>query len=179
MPIPLIWLTMGNEVIILFIAIMLTASLSDTLWRKIPNIITFPAMITGLLYHGFSGGLKGLLFSIEGIGLGITFLIVFYILSGMGAGDVKLMGAAGSFLGPKGIFIAFLCTALTGGLIALGVIIFRPSVKATAINVFEMTKIFWHTRRLNLPEGLKAKRVPYGPAIAVGSIIAIFSTMEP
>jgi len=141
-------------------------------------MITFPAMITGLAYHGFSGGHTGLIFSIEGIALGIVFLLGFYIFSGMGAGDVKLMGAAGSFLGPKGVFVAFLITALTGGLISLGVIIVRPSVKATAANVLEMARMLLYTRRLSLPPGLEKKRIPYGPAIAVGSIIAIFTTME-
>ena len=135
-------------------------------------------MVSGLVYHGSSSGFTGMLFSIEGLALGVISLLGFYVFSGMGAGDVKLMGAVGAFLGPKGVFIAFLCTALIGGLVSLGVIIFRPTLKATLENVSQMARSILYTRKLRLPEGIGKKRIPYGPVIAVGSAIAISTLME-
>ncbi len=55
----------------------------------------------------------------EGMALGIGIFILPYLVGGMGAGDVKLMGAVGAVLGPGGVFMAFLATALAGGILAL------------------------------------------------------------
>ncbi len=57
--------------------------------------------------------------STGGLFLGVAFLLPVYLIGGMGAGDVKLMGAVGSILGPQGVFIAFLYSAIAGGLYAL------------------------------------------------------------
>lgn len=164
---------MGIGISLLFLFILVAAGLFDLIKRKIPNLITYPAMVSGLAYHGLSDGFKGMLFSVEGLALGSISLIGFYIFSGMGAGDVKLMGAVGAFLGPKGVFIAFICTALIGGLVSLGVIIFRPTLKATVDNISETAKSLFYTRKLILPTGIGKKRIPYGPVIAMGSTIAI------
>jgi prepilin peptidase CpaA len=50
------------------------------------------------------------------------------MLSAMGAGDVKLMAAAGAILGAKGIFITFLITALYGGIYSLVMILTRRDI---------------------------------------------------
>lgn len=58
--------------------------------------------------------------------LGIVFFIVPYIMGGMGAGDVKLMGAAGAIFGPKGIIIASIMVFLIGGVYGLLLMLITP-----------------------------------------------------
>ncbi len=115
-----IYYPMNMDVLLFILIVLLTLSvITDIKWKKIPNALTFPVMILGLIAHGFKSGYGGLIYSIEGLLLGIALLIVFYIMGMMGAGDVKLMGAVGSILGPAGVFKAFLFTAIAGGIYAL------------------------------------------------------------
>ena len=117
---------MNMDVLLFILIVLLTLSvITDIKWKKIPNALTFPVMIFGLIAHGFKSGLLGLIYSIEGLLLGIALLIVFYIMGMMGAGDVKLMGAVGSILGPAGVFKAFLFTAIVGGIYALIVLAYH------------------------------------------------------
>lgn len=169
---------MKFEIALIFLLIVAAAAAYDVLSKRIPNLITYPAMAAGLAFHFLSGGLQGLLFSLEGLGLGILLLIGFYLFSGMGAGDVKLLGAAGSFLGPQGVFLAFLFTALAGGIISVCFILYKGSFMTTAHNLSHMAKTLWYTRSLSLPAGLQKNGIPYGPAIAIGSAISILTKME-
>jgi len=100
--------------IVLFIVLFI-AIITDLSYRKIPNALTFPAMFCGVGVHIYSGGWGGLGFSTLGIVTGIGLLFVFYLFGMMGAGDVKLMGAVGSFLGPAGVFRPFSSRPWPGG----------------------------------------------------------------
>ena len=80
-------------------ALLLSASILDLMYSKIPNILNYPFMAGGVLHHAYMRGMEGFVFSLEGLGLGIALLLFFYLAGGMGAGDVKLMGAIGSFFG--------------------------------------------------------------------------------
>ena len=101
-----------SQAIILFVLFVLTI-IFDLRERRIPNWLTLSSMFAGMAYHAATGGLQGLIFSIQGLALGFTLLILFYAAGGMGAGDVKLMGAVGSILGPMNVIIAFLYSAVS------------------------------------------------------------------
>jgi prepilin peptidase CpaA len=120
-----------DSIPILILTCAITISVIEDLKRqKIPNLVTFPTMVLALAYHSFSGGLNGFLISATGLALGIGLFIIPYILGGMGAGDAKLMGAAGAIFGPKGILIASFLVILTGGV--YGMILFAVNPKYTA-----------------------------------------------
>jgi prepilin peptidase CpaA len=92
------------------------ASVTD-LWKfKVPNLITLPLLGSGLLFHGVSGGWEGLGRSVLGCLFGFGILIGFYLLGGMGAGDVKLLAALGSWLGPVLTAYLFVVSALAAGI---------------------------------------------------------------
>jgi len=101
---------------------LVISAIDDLRRGKIPNMVTYPTMGLALGYHFISNGLSGLAFSAGGLGLGIGLFIIPYLMGGMGAGDVKLMGAAGAVLGAKGISIAAIMVILSGGI--YGVILF-------------------------------------------------------
>ena len=105
--------------ILLLLSILSISAIIDFRIQKIPNLITFPAMIIALLYHFYINGINGLIFSALGLATGIGLLLIPYILGGMGAGDAKLMGAVGAILGTKSVFMAFLFTAIVGGIYAV------------------------------------------------------------
>jgi prepilin peptidase CpaA len=104
--------------------------------------------------------LAGLLLMLPGHALGAT-----------GAGDVKLMAAVGAVLGIHTIVNAFLFTALAGGVLAVAVAMRRRRLKAT---------ISGTSRLIASPSGARqeiqgaatASRFAYGPAIAIGSLLA-------
>jgi prepilin peptidase CpaA len=96
----------------------------------------------------------------------------------MGAGDAKLMGAVGGMIGAKGVFFAFLCTAIVGGVYALVLIlIHRPHFSGflkkqmTTLWTFILTKKY-------IPDPIQAgqnrPRLCYGLAIALGTGLYIF-----
>ncbi len=106
-----------NAIIFLLLTIILIiASITDLRSQRISNRLTYSTMIFGLAFYSLTSGFSGFLYSIGGLFLGLALLIVFYLVGGMGAGDVKLMAAVGSLLGPQGVFHAFLGTALIGGI---------------------------------------------------------------
>ncbi len=156
--------------------ILLIAVISDIRLHKIRNWLTFPAMVVGIAYYSYIGGLEGLLFSATGIALGVVILMPFYFMGGMGAGDVKLMGAVGGMLGVKGVLVAFLCTALVGGIWAIILLTLHGHLKDTVKRYWMILKVLIFARSLNyVPPENKEKMplMPYGVAIAIGTSLSV------
>ena len=150
--------------------VLLSAVICDIWVAKIPNVITFPGIITGIIYHGTSHGLSGAVISIAGLLIGGAVFLPFYLLKGMGAGDIKLMGAVGALVGLKGVIPAIVFTALAGGIYALALIFFNPrALKRLILGAISTLKTFLLTGQLILPslfEKGKKPQVRYGVAIA-------------
>jgi prepilin peptidase CpaA len=97
------------------------------------------------------------------------------MLGGMGAGDAKLMGAVGAILGSKSVFVAFLFTALVGGIYSLITILlnrkqFKDFFKKQLITL----KLFILTRKFisdPVEDNHKKPKMCYGVAIALGTFI--------
>lgn len=163
----------SSFLIILLSCILIIAATIDIRVRKIPNLLTFPAMIAGLLYHSVTNNWHGLVFSAEGLVLGLGLFLIPYMMGGMGAGDAKLMGAIGAIIGPKGVLMAALFTAVAGGIYALVVLLFnlqyfKGFIERNAI----MLKAFAYTRHLIPIPANKSEKKPrlcYGVAIAIGT----------
>ncbi|WKZ18810.1 MAG: A24 family peptidase [Candidatus Jettenia sp. CY-1] len=158
-------------VIMLFIA-----TFYDIRSHRIPNWLTFPAMATGLAFYTYTKGIPGLISSIEGLFLGIALFMPFYLAAGMGAGDVKLMGAVGGFLGMKGVFIASLGTALIGGIYAMILLAFHGYLMETLKRYGAILKIFVLTGRFTYLPPEKKEKMPilaYGVAIALGTLFSV------
>jgi prepilin peptidase CpaA len=160
---------------LLLLSILSISAIIDFRSQKIPNLITFPTVIIALLYHFLTNGIDGLTFSVLGLATGIGLLIIPYMLGGMGAGDAKLMGAVGAILGSKSVFIAFLFSALVGGIYALIIILlhrkqFKDFFKKQLITL----QYFILTRKFipdPVEENNKKPRLCYGVAIALGTYI--------
>jgi prepilin peptidase CpaA len=169
-------MVMKPEVMIVLVAVLAIASVTDIRSHRIPNRLILPATLAGLGLNIIPAGARGLLFSIEGLFLGMGLFIIFYLMGSMGAGDVKLMGAVGSMLGPHMVFMAALCTVLMGGIYALAVIALHPAARAVRIAVMGtlMSFFYSHSLRYDGPAtGGKPPRLCYGLAIAAGTVAAV------
>ena len=158
--------------LLLPLAIALWIAWGDLKTYRIPNYLTLGTALAGLLFqaafHGFSGLGSGLL----GLALGFFLMLPFYLLGGMGAGDVKALAALGVWLGPGLTLMLFVYMAIAGGLMALGVIIYK-GLLWTKIRQGWSYLVSWILFR---PVGLppvatpqaEFKGLPYGLAIAFG-----------
>ena len=165
--------------LIIFLSIILiAAAVNDLRFQKIPNLLTYPSMGIALVYHFIMSGLNGLLFSAGGLAVGIAVLILPYLMGGMGAGDAKLMGAVGAILGARGVFVAFLFTAIAGGIYALILLLVRRrAFKGFWQRNLATLKTFIFTRQfIPIPEdgNEKKPRLCYGIAIALGTLFSVF-----
>lgn len=144
--------------------------------RRIPNLLTGPAFLAGVLLHLALGGWRGGLTALSaGLLCGLVFVIL-YMAGGMGAGDVKLMAAAGALAGLPNVASLLLLTALAGGVMAVGLALLRGQLKQTLRNVVALTA---HHQQAGLrphPElnvgNAAMLRLPYGVAIAAGCSIS-------
>ncbi|MBC8458810.1 MAG: prepilin peptidase [Deltaproteobacteria bacterium] len=166
----------------MFLAGILVMAAINDLWRqKIPNLLTFPTICVGLCYHSVINGLDGLLFSAGGLALGIGLFILPYFMGGMGAGDAKLMGAVGAIVGAKGVFIAFVFTAIAGGVYAVILLLinWRYSLRFLARHKTTIKTFLRTAQFIPIPsaESEKKPRLCYGVAIAAGTFGYIFSQL--
>ena len=149
----------------------------DVKSRRIPNVFTFPAMVFGLVLHFSLGGWRQLVSATAG-GLlcGVIFLL-FHLAGGMGGGDVKLITATGCTAGLSLAGPLLIWTSLVGGVMALGLALYRGRVKQTMMNICTLS-VYHGTRGLaphpefNL-DNAQALRLPYAVAIAGGSALSL------
>ncbi len=157
--------------------ILLIAVITDIRVRRIPNWLNFSGMLSAIAFHGYVRGWEGVAFSVEGMLLGIGLLIVFYLAGGMGAGDVKLLGAVGAWLGPIGVFTAFLCIALVGGAYSVISLYRSGSGRDTILRYVSIFKHFLWTGRFSYVPPSQSEKIPdlhYGIAIALGTGLSIY-----
>lgn len=152
--------------VILFIALSISLY-TDVKNRKILNVVTFPTMLAGLLWHSVTNGFDGFTFSILGIIAGFALLFIPYALGGMAAGDVKLLMAVGALQGAIFTFYSFLYIALFGGIIAFFLLIRKKELGSTLKRIFFFAK-------LGSLDGVSKheyhKAFPYGVAIFLGTV---------
>jgi Flp pilus assembly protein protease CpaA len=76
------------------------AAFTDVRHFKVYNLLTFPVLFSGLVYHAWTGGWAGVTVSAAGIAAGFAIMLVPYLVGGLGAGDAKFMMSLGAWLGP-------------------------------------------------------------------------------
>lgn len=115
---------------ILLITILL-ALIFDLKERRIPNLLIILGLISAGAYHGFTAKTAGLIFCGQGLLAGILLLFIPFIMGGMGAGDVKLLGVIGALKGYLFAISTFLWMAIWGGIIAILLLIYQRKLRGT------------------------------------------------
>jgi prepilin peptidase CpaA len=150
------------------------AAVIDLRTRRIPNILTatLAAVGVGLAAAGF--GRVGLGASVLGCLLGLAFMMPGHIFGATGAGDVKLLAAAGALLGPKDTIYAFLYTAIAGGVLALVVAVARRRLGQTLASTRGLVAGS-EQARTDVESASSDNRFAYAPAIAIGVVLVALS----
>jgi prepilin peptidase CpaA len=162
------------------IGVALIAAICDLRWRRIPNLLTLPTLLAGLLWAGFSHGGSGLLHATAGCLLLAAPYLVLFLFAGGGAGDVKLMAALGAWLGIADGAIALVAVLLCGVLMGLGYAWAHQRLAALGTNlvgiVWAGVLAAWSRDRQAatgyLPPATTLQRMPYGIAVLVGVCVA-------
>ena len=158
------------------LALVSVATFTDIRSRRIPNWLVFPFLLAGLTVSTFLHGWHGLGQSAAGAGLALLVFGIFFWMGGMGAGDVKLCAAVGAWIGPQQLVVAMVVTGLAGGVMALVWAIaggfLGDLFRGTGDLIFGLGKR--GLRRdpdLTLANPLR-RRMPYAPAIAIGTLVS-------
>lgn len=101
---------------LLFVAVCVV---SDVRTRRIPNLLTGPAMLGGFALNAWAFGWSGVQASLTGFALAIALLLAPFAAGGIGGGDVKMMGAVGALLGPRLVLSSLILGMILGGVFAV------------------------------------------------------------
>ena len=150
----------------------------DLRTRRIPNLLTFGAATAGLGLQIWTSGTDGLVSGGSGWLLGVALFLPMFLLRGMGAGDVKLLAAVGSFLGPVGVLWTAFFTTIAGAVLALVVATIHRHTSTAIRNVWAVLG-FWRIAGMRPVPGhtivdSPGPRVAYGLAIAIGALAAVW-----
>ena len=158
----------------LAVSVAVCAAISDVKERRIPNRLTYSAMVAGLVLQAVLHGWNGLLLSAGGgLQFGGVFLLL-YLVRAMGAGDVKLAAALGSIVGSSASFPILVATASAGCLLAICFMVLSGRLVETLLNTLWVAQ--FHAQHglqvhpvLNL-DNPGTVRMPYGLAFAAGTV---------
>jgi prepilin peptidase CpaA len=152
----------------------MVAGWTDWRSRRIPNWLTMPTLIAGIALNSAVAGWTGAKEALLGAGLGLGILLPFVLIRSLGAGDWKLIGAVGAFLGPARLITVLMWTILVAGLMAVVMIIWKKRVKQTARNLAHMIAGLF---ALHLPgpevslDNPESSKIPFGVAVAVTVVL--------
>jgi prepilin peptidase CpaA len=158
------------------LAVLLAALAGWMDWRsrRIPNWLTVPGLLLGLAANTMAWGWAGAKASLLGAGLGLLLLLPFVLIRSLGAGDWKLVGAVGAFLGPQALITVLAITILVAGIMAVALIVIKGRTRQTARNLGRMLGAML-TLRLPGPEvsldNPQALKIPFGVAVALSVIL--------
>jgi prepilin peptidase CpaA len=158
----------------LAVALALIAGWTDWRSRRIPNWLTVPGFVIGVLVNVLADGRAGLKTSLLGAGLGLLVLLPFVLLRSLGAGDWKLAGALGAFVGWQVLVDLLMGSVFVAGAMAVGLVIYKRRFKETLRNIGRLlaSMLTLHMPgaevSLDNPQSLK---VPYGVALALTTLL--------
>ena len=173
----------GQLIWALTLTLTLYAAWVDGMTRRIPNWLTVSGFLTGVAIHLVFGGWRGGLVALEGAGLGLLILLPLVLMRGLGAGDWKLIGAVGAFVGPVMLWFVLFASVMVAGAMAIVSMIRAKRLRETLRNVglLVMGLLTFGFRAhpeisLDNPDALK---LPFGVAAAIGTLICCVAANWP
>lgn len=161
------------------VIVLAIATFTDLRSRRIPNWLVLPFLVLGIAASGWLHGWHGIGQSFEGIGLGAFLFGILCWMGGMGMGDVKLCAAIGAWIGPGQLVTALVLTGMTGGIMALcwasaGGFLGELFAGASDL-VFGLKERGMRPHPELVLNNPLTRKMPYAPAIAIGTLISFFS----
>lgn len=151
----------------------------DVKSARIPNWLTGGALVAGLFVRAWLTSWPGVEAGLVGVAIAGGVLFLPFLARGIGGGDVKLMAAAGAWVGMEHALALITATAIGGGFLAIGYIVFHKRTGATVLRVGQLV-------RFHLVSGIRphpdigmpsadSLRFPYSLAIATGALFVFVS----
>ena len=168
MPLPII----GALVLVLAVSAAV-----DLRVRRIPNLVSGPAMVAGLVLNTLYFGADGLAASVVGLVAASIVLVAPFALGGIGGGDVKLMGAVGALVGPRLALWGMALGMMLGGLLVAAHAARRRRLEETLCRVGTMVAAATLTRSLAplrvSTADPRAIALPYSVPLGLGTLAAV------
>jgi prepilin peptidase CpaA len=161
------------------VAVVALATITDLRSRRIPNWLVLPFLVLGLAVSGIRHGWSGLGQSLLGILAAAAVMGIFCYLGGMGLGDLKLCAAIGAWIGPAQLLLALLMTGLVGGVMAIcwavagGFLL--ETLRTTGGLLLGFGKRGLRAHGTLVLDNPTARKMPYAPAIAIGTICSFLA----
>lgn len=159
--------------------VLAVATFTDLRSRRIPNWLVLPFMVAGVAVSGWQHGWHGIGQSLSGLGLGALLFGILCWMGGMGMGDVKLCAAIGAWIGPSQLLVALVLTGIAGGIMAICWAVaggfLGDLFKNTGELVFGLKDRGLGPHPELVLDNPAARKMPYAPAIAIGTLVSFFS----
>ncbi len=160
----------------------LFAAICDCRSRRIPNMLSGPFILLGLIFSTAVAGWAGLADSLAGAAIaGLPFVLMF-VFGGGGAGDAKMMMGIGAWLGVVGATLDLVCVVWVGGLIGLLYALACGRLRSVLTHVGYFCSALCavglsgqrgiESYQNVLPRTEQMQTMPYGPAIFLGTFFA-------
>jgi prepilin peptidase CpaA len=157
--------------------LLTVAAISDYRIQRIPNWLVFSGALFGVIYNTLlTSAHTTVLFPFAGLVLGLLLFLPLYLIRAMGAGDVKLLAMVGAFLGPGDTFLAALASMIVGGVLSIVFVLVRGTAQRMFRNLGSLFQLGLLSvgggskPDLQIGGGVSAGKLPYGVAIAIGTI---------
>jgi len=142
---------------------------------KIPNWLTLPAIIAGLVAHGVLDGGHGLVSATCGGVIMLSCLLPFVLMRGVGMGDLKLLIATGISAGIEKCFWILLFAVFINAVFAIILAVRKRCLGSAIANTFTImhfaiVRPFRPHPELNL-DNKSVYRFPFGVAVGIGCIV--------
>ncbi|MCW8193483.1 prepilin peptidase [Proteobacteria bacterium 005FR1] len=165
---------------LVLLVVVWCAAFVDIRKRKVPNWLVLTLVVTGMSVQTLLHGLEGAAVGMSGLFVGMAVLLPGYLGGATGAGDVKLMGAVGTFMGVTGALMAAVASLIVGAVIALGfmlVTLFVPTLQTPWQRYGLMVRSLVVTGRpvyLKPAAGeIMGRRFPFAVSIAAGTTATV------
>ena len=153
------------------IGVGIAAVIDDLTRRHIANWIPAAALAGGFGWHIGQNGWQGALTALAGTAVGFLVFLIFFLMGGMGGGDVKLMAGFGALLGTGRLLEAALWTAGLGGIMAVTILGWKALRRR--IGTWAGAPQQSASQTLSAEEREREASIPYAPAIALGVWISL------
>lgn len=159
----------------------LVAAACDVRTRRIPNLLTGLLLLSGLTWAVSVGGADGLLESFLSCIILASPYVLLFLVAGGGAGDAKMMGAVGAWLGLTDGLVALVGVSIAGVVLGVLFLIRRRGVSAAwtalVLGWFSLLGRLFDRGKSNRVEGQSPPaeplaKMPYGLAIVAGVCLA-------
>ena len=164
---------------ILTLALTILAALLDWRSRRIPNWLTVPGLLSGVVVHALIAGWPGALFALKGAGLALILLLPLVALRALGAGDWKLMGAVGAFVGWQMFLFVLLGSIFASGIMAIVQVYRTGRVMETLKNMVTLVRGFFTFGLKKNPQisldNPRLLKLPFGVAVAAATLVCFYA----